>query len=180
MPNFSKLTDEEIVKIVRSNDQEAYAFLIKRYEKKLTRYASYLVNDENLAADIVQESFIKAYINLNSFNLKKKFSSWVYRIVHNQAMTLISKNKQHQPIDDAFEVESGVSLEDDLLKKELAKRIHDCLKQMSVLYKEPLSLFYLEEKTYEEISDILRIPTGTVGTRINRAKAMVKKICQKI
>jgi RNA polymerase sigma-70 factor (ECF subfamily) len=179
MLNLSKLTDEEIVKIVRSKDQEAYAFLIKRYEKKLTRYASYLINDENMATDAVQESFIKAYINLNSFNLKKKFSSWIYRIVHNQALTIVGKNRQHQSIENASEIESETNLEDDLIKKELVKHAHDCLEQMPILYKEPLSLFYLEEKTYEEIGDILRISIGTVGTRINRAKIMVKKICQK-
>ncbi|MDD5681358.1 MAG: sigma factor-like helix-turn-helix DNA-binding protein, partial [Candidatus Omnitrophica bacterium] len=56
---------------------------------------------------------------------------------------------------------------------------HKCLNKMSIIYKEPLSLYYLEEKSYEEISDILRIPIGTVGTRINRAKGLMKKICQK-
>ena len=50
---------------------------------------------------------------------------------------------------------------------------------MPVIYKEPLSLFYLEEKSYEEISDILRIPMGTVGTRVNRGKILMKKLCQK-
>ncbi len=179
MPNFSKLTDEELVEVVRTSDQEVYAFLIKRYQAKLLRYASYLLDDENLAADAVQEAFIKAYINLNSFDLKKKFSSWLYRIVHNQAMTLVSKHKQHHPLDSAFEVASEVNLEDDLIKKELVRRTHACLEQMPLLYRGPLTLFYLEDKSYEEISDILRLPLGTVGTRINRAKLMVKKICQK-
>ena len=179
MTNFPKLTDEEIVKIVCNSDQEAYIFLIKRYQKKLIRYVGYLINDENIAADAVQESFIKAYTNLNSFNLKKKFSSWIYRIAHNQAMTIVGKYKQHQSMDSAFEIESKINLEDDLIKKELIDHTHDCLEKMPILYKEPLSLFYLEEKSYEEISDILRIPTGTVGTRINRGKIMIKKICQK-
>ncbi len=179
MSNLSKSTDEEIVKIARTKDKEVYAFLIKRYQKKLIRYANYLINDENVAADAVQEGFIRAYISLNSFDLKKKFSSWIYRIVHNQAMTIISRYKQHQPMNNAFEIESEINLEDDLIKKELIQHVQNCLKQMPVLYREPLSLYYLEEKTYEEISDILRIPTGTVGTRINRAKILVRKICQK-
>lgn len=180
MTKITNLKDEEIAQIVRTSDQEAYVFLIKRYQKKLVRYATYLVGDENVAADAVQESFIKAYINLNSFDLKKKFSSWIYRIVHNETMNLIGKQKQaqHQLIDEAFEIDSGINLEDDLIKKELIKHAQNCLKQMPIIYKEPLSLYFLEEKSYEEISDILRIPMGTVATRINRAKIIVKKICQ--
>ncbi len=179
MKNLTKLSDEQLVQLVCNQDQNLYAELIRRYEKKLFRYAAYLVGDEQLASDTVQEGFIKAYINLNSFNSKLKFSSWLYRIVHNQAITMIGKHKTHQPIDSAFEIESEINLEDDLITKELHNNLHHCIEQMPLLYKEPLVLFFLEEKNYEEISDILHVPIGTVGTRINRAKTLVKKICQK-
>lgn len=179
MKDLSKLSDEKIVEIVRSQDKENYREIIKRYQKKLLRYTVYLINDEHIGSDIVQEAFIKAYINLNGFNTKKKFSSWIYRIVHNQAMNFLAKNKHKQPIDDKIDYDSEVNIEDDFIKQELIKQTHYCLEQMSIIYKEPLSLFYLEEKSYEEISDILRLPTGTVGTRINRAKILMKKICQK-
>lgn len=179
MQNLSKLSDEDIVKIVRSSNKEIYSEIIERYQKKLLRYASYLLNDDHMASDAVQEAFIKAYINLNSFNTKKKFSSWIYRIVHNQAMTLISKNKKHVKMNDEIEYDSGIDLEDDLIKKELVDHTHKCLNSMPIQYKEPLSLFFLDEKSYEEISDILRIPIGTVGTRISRAKKIMKKLCEK-
>lgn len=179
MQELKKLSDEQLVEIVRNEDKNVYAELIHRYEKKLFRYAAYLINDGELASDAVQEGFIKAYINLNSFNLKKKFSSWLYRIVHNQAMNLVNKNRQHFSTDDALEIDSGINLEDELIRKEIKSNLHECLGKMPLLYKAPLTLYFLEEKSYEEISDILRIPTGTVGTRINRAKIMVKKICQK-
>ena len=142
--------------------------------------ATYLLNDDQLGADATQEGFIKAYINLNGFDTKKKFSSWIYRIVHNEAMNLINKNKKYTMMNAEVEYDSGVDLEDELIKKELITRTHQCLDKMPILYKEPLSLFFLDEKSYEEISDILRIPTGTVGTRINRAKIIMKKICQTI
>lgn len=180
MYKTTKLSDEEIIKLVRNKDKELYAQIIKRYQDKLIRYANYLIGDENNAADIVQESFIKAYINLNGFNAKKKFSSWIYRIVHNEAMNVFNKQKKQVLLNENFDFESKINVEDEFIKKELTSRAHHCLKQMALLYKEPLSLYYLEGKSYEEISDILRIPMGTVGTRINRAKIIMKKICQKI
>jgi len=82
-------------------------------------------------------------------------------------------------MNDQIEYDSGIDLEDDLIKKELINHTHNCLNKMPILYREPLSLFFLDEKTYEEISDILRIPIGTVGTRISRAKKIMKKLCEK-
>jgi len=179
MTDYSKLSDEEIVKLVSKKDQELFSHLIKRYQDKLMRYAVYLTGDEDKSADIVQETFIKTYINLNSFDPQKKFSSWIYRIAHNQAMSSFPRHQKQVTLPDDFEFDSGVNLEDDLIKQEFQAHTAKCLKKMPLIYREPLSLFFIEEKTYEEISDILRIPTGTVGTRINRAKLILKKICQK-
>ena len=92
---------------------------------------------------------------------------------------ILAKRKKQTPINDEIEYDSGVDIEDDFIKAELIKHAHHCLDQMPIIYKEPLSLFYLEEKSYGEISDILRIPVGTVGTRVNRAKGIMKKLCQK-
>jgi RNA polymerase sigma-70 factor (ECF subfamily) len=137
------------------------------------------MHDEQEGADVVQNGLIKAYINLNGFDTKKKFSSWLYRIIHNEVMNALSKNKNKKAIDEYDHLESNTNIEDEVIEKELKKYTHSCLKQISVIYREPLSLYYLEEKSYDEISDILRIPMGTVATRINRAKGIMKHICQK-
>ena len=179
MKNILKLPDEKIVEMVRSSNKELYVYIIKRYQEKLMRYANYLVGNEPDAADAVQEAFIKAYINLNGFDLTKNFSSWIYRIVHNESMNLISKRKKEVSLINDFDFDSGVDVEESFVKHELWRTAHNCLNQMPIIYREPLSLFYLEEKSYVEISDILRIPQGTVGTRINRAKIIMKRICQK-
>ena len=179
MTDIVKLSDEKIVEVVRAKDKEAYAEIIKRYQKKLLRYAGNVLGDKDKAEDVVQEGFIKAYINLNGFNTKMKFSSWIYRIVHNEAMNMLGKDNKQQPMYEQVEFDSGINLEDDFIKKELVSRTHHCLEQMPIIYKEPLSLYYLEEKSYEEISDILRIPINTVGTRVNRARGIMKKLCQK-
>lgn len=172
-------TDEEIVEIVKNENKELYAQIIKRYEDKLIRYAEYLIGDHDKASDAVQDSFIKAYINLNGFDVKKKFSSWIYRIVHNEALNLIDKHKKTVKLDPDIDFDSGLNIEDAYIKEELVAHAHNCLQEIDVIYREPLSLYYIESKSYEEISDILRLPMGTVAVRINRAKAILKKLCQK-
>ncbi len=177
MSDISGLSDEEVIDIVRSKDKEAYAEIIKRYQNKLMRYARSIIKDGQTGADVVQESLIKAYINLNGFDVKKKFSSWIYRIAHNEAINTLGRRNIQQSIYDHAGFDSGVNLENEFIKSELVNHTHHCLDQMPLLYKEPLSLFYLEEKSYEEISDILRIPVSTVGTRVSRARGIMKKLC---
>jgi RNA polymerase sigma-70 factor (ECF subfamily) len=179
MRQLSKCTDKEIVEHTRTKDKEAYAEIIRRYQDKLMRYAIYILRDEDKAADVVQESFIKAFINLNGFNTDKIFSNWIYRIVHNQALNLIDKRKRELPMFENVDFDSGVNIEKEYTKKEITIMVKKCLSEMPVLYKEPLALSFLEDKSYTEISDILRIPIGTVGTRINRAKILMRKICLK-
>lgn len=179
MVDVKTLSDEQLIIYIRTKDKESYAEIINRYQEKLMRYAMYLVGDTHHSADVVQQGFINAYINLQGFDKKKKFSSWIYRIVHNEAMNMIKKQHRYQPLSYDSEYESDSAIEDTYTKEELVRETHACLEKMPVLYREPLSLFFLEEKSYEEISDILHIPIGTVGTRVNRAKGIMKSICQK-
>lgn len=179
MSETLNLTDEEIIEKVRSNDRELYAIIIERYKNKLLRYATNLVHDYDGANHVVQDSLVKSYINLNGFNTKKKFSSWIYRIVHNEAMNALKKYKNEVPVLNDFDFESEQDITKEFEQKETTINVEKCLKSIPLIYSEPLSLYYLDEKSYEEISDILRIPMGTVATRINRAKKLMKNICQK-
>jgi RNA polymerase sigma-70 factor (ECF subfamily) len=177
--NFEKLTDEEIVEKVQSEDQEFYGYLMERYQAKLLRYANNLVRDEHRAKDVVQEAFTRAFINLNGFDRKKKFSSWIYRIVHNEALNVLKKYHKELPMLPDFDFESTEDLEKDFSRKEITVAVEKCLAKIPLTYSEPLALYYIEEKSYEEIGDILKLPQGTVATRISRAKLLMKKVCQK-
>ena len=176
--DVQSLSDEALIEYVRTTDVEAYSEVIRRYQTKLLRYAQYLVGDDAQAADIVQESFIKVYKNLHGFAVHKKFSSWIYRIVHNQAMNTIKKDSTKIDFDMNLLSTDEEDLTDAIITKELLKHTHACIAQMPVMYREPLTLYFLEEKEYAEISDILRIPLSTVGTRIRRAKTLLRKICR--
>lgn len=180
MDSYEKFTDEEIIRKIRSENRELYAIIIKRYQNKLLRYSKNLIKNEFKAIDIVQDSFIKAFINLKGFDLKKKFSSWIYRIVHNETLNAIKKDQKEINLPEDFDVSNDENIQDNFEQKEIVSKVEKCLEKIPILYSEPLSLFYIEEKSYEEISDILRIPMGTVATRINRAKKLMKNICQKI
>ncbi len=172
-------TDEELVTLVRTTDQELYALLVDRYQHRLLRYARSLLRDEQKAEDVVQEAFIKAFINLHGFDTRKKFSSWLYRIVHNEAMNSVKKYRLEVPLLESVDIASSEDIEDAFIKKELVADVVSCLDQLPAIYSAPLTLYFIEERSYEEISDILQIPLGTVGTRVSRAKRLMKQLCQK-
>jgi len=181
---MSKLKDEQIVERVVLGDVDSFGTLIDRYQTKLIRYVNYLLNNSELTEDIVQETFIRGYQNIKSFNAERKFSSWIYRIAHNTAINHIKKQNRTISIDISLIGELFSSKKDnpeiDYEKKEIQKTVRKCLNKLNHKYKEVLILYYLEDKSYKEISSILEIPIGTVGIRISRAKKALKNICQKI
>jgi RNA polymerase sigma-70 factor, ECF subfamily len=179
MHDLKNISDEELVEKVRKENKELFAGIVNRYERKLMRYATYLISDNDKAADVVQQSFIKAYVNLNGFNTKKKFSSWIFRITHNEAMNIVKKYHKEIPIDQEIDFSSDINLEDEFSKKQIQEMTRKCLNDIPIKYSEPLMLHFIEDYSYEDISDILRLPMGTVAIRINRAKALMKNICQK-
>lgn len=172
------MTDEELIVKIRTNPDD-YRQIILRYQKKLARYVYYLVGNQDEIDDVVQNVFIKAYVNLNGFNEKKKFSSWLFRIAHNEAVNHLKKNKKTLAFDEKIEIETGKNIDDELEKKELEKIINHCLDKIPLNYREILVLYYFEDLSYEEISDSLKVPLGTVAVRLSRAKKYLKKLCQK-
>lgn len=171
--------DEDIVKNICNGDIDLYSILINRYQNKLIRYVNLMIKNSDYAVDIVQESFIKAYINLKGFDTKRKFSSWIYQIAHNETLNFIKKHKRQVLVSDDVEFVSDENIEIDFDAKEDSVRLEKCISALDEKYSGPLILFYFEKKSYSEISDILRMPEGTVATRINRAKNLIKKLCQK-
>jgi len=174
-----KLSDEQIIEVVRVEDKGLYSEIIKRYQSKLSHYLRKFVYNPDELEDVLQVVFVKTYKNLFSFNTHKKFSSWIYKIAHNEAINHIKKNSaNHQISLDKVEyqiIDKSVNLNDDFDKTLLKKQIENSLSLLKLKYREPLILFYLEEKSYEEISDILRIPKNTVGTLISRGKTILRK-----
>ena len=142
--------------------------------------------DREDALDVAQDAFIKAYRNLLDFNTKKKFSSWIYRIAHNEGVNFIRKLNRRKEVSlqglgkiDFVPNGKNNSLLDTQVRKEIQEKVKECLDELETKYREPLILYYLEDKHYREISDILRISTNTVGTLIFRGKRILRVICEK-
>lgn len=178
MADVASLSDEELVERTRSQDQELYTEIVKRYESKLLRYALSFVRDQHTAEDIIQNAFIKAFINLNGFNTNKKFSSWIYRIVHNESINEIKRGKKQIALEDVPDhlLKDDANVEESIDAKIQTEAVRSHIQQLPLAYRSVIALFFLEEKSYEEISDILRIPIGTVGTRLNRGKKMLSTL----
>lgn len=162
---------------VRAGESEPYGELIRRYEGKLARYVRKFVPNQAEQEDVIQDVFIKAYRNLNGFDTERRFSPWLYRIAHNEALNHIKKHKREPLIIDEHEWEIADERLD--LRREMdhtfsRETVAIALGQLKPKYREPLVLFYFEERTYEEISEILRLPRNTVGTLISRAKNQLK------
>jgi len=176
--NFLKiqnLTDEELVE-KSLIDSDFFAEIVYRYEKKLFFYLKRLGVCEKDAEELLQEIFLKVYKSLNGFDLKLKFSSWIYRIAHNFAVSSFRKNKETVALDEGIflEISDKEDLFDEVEKtfeKELVVRV---LTKMSLKYREVLLLRFFEDKDYEEISDVLKKPIGTVSVLIKRAKEKFK------
>lgn len=175
----SNETDALIVAKVVSGDLDAYAEIMRRYQAKLHRYVTFLIHNQTTATDVVQDTFIKAYKNLRSFSPEYKFSSWIYRIAHNEAMNAIKKNRRlsDQDVSILPDLNYDHNLEELVDKEMLKENVHGCLDKLKPKYREVVQLAYFEHMKYEEISDVLRIPTSTVGVRLSRAKVRLKEVC---
>ena len=178
------LSDEDLVFYIREKDKEAYSYIIDRYKKRIWRYINRLINNPNETDDLTQQTLVNVYVNLNSFDGDKKFSSWIYRIAHNLAVNWIKRKKASISLDHNEVVASRLSSEIDVFKKvsenEFYEKVTMLINKLPEKFKEPFILRYMEDKTYNEISDILRMHKSTVGTMINRAKKILKKELKKI
>lgn len=177
------LPDEEIVRRTL-HDKEAFALLIQRYEAKLARYVERLgVGILEDREDILQNAFIKAYKNLNSFDPTLSFSSWMYRIAHNEAMSFF-RRKHARPqviLNEESEVLLTELRDEDADASELAElrlsheELEKAFQTLEPQYRDALALRYFEDRSYTEMSDILEVPVGTVSTLLYRAKRALRK-----
>lgn len=176
-----QLSDQQIVDKALVNI-DYFSCLYERYETKLLRYIkriAALSNEE--AEDVLQDAFIKTWRNLNNFDPSMKLSSWIYRIVHNETISYWRKStsngkKTSANLDQYLFQLTTTDTDVDIEAKEETTR--QLLNLLPIKYKTVLVLKFIENLSYEDISDVLKIPEGTVGTRINRAKKAFAKIAK--
>lgn len=178
MDSQPELTDEMLVTNALT-DKEAFGMLIARYEAPLSRYIRRLgIQNSEDVTDILQEVFIKAYRSLNDFDVSLKFSSWIYRIARNETISAFRKRNVRP---EGHLVENGDMVMEFISNDEWGSERHfdatlnadaigRAIEALDEKYREIIILRFFEHKEYTEISDIMRIPIGSVGTLLHRAK----------
>ncbi len=185
--NLNSKKDEELARLVQKGQKEAFVVLVERYEKKLKRYAKRFIfsaGEEDIE-DMVQEVFLNTYQNIQSFNPQRSFSSWIYRIAHNEFVNFLKKQKNSPVLPIEFDVflpclGEKEEITQKLRKENLKTLMKDCLEKLDDRYREVLILFYFEDLKYKEIADVLHIPIGTVGVRLKRAKKEMREKCKQV
>lgn len=178
-------TDEMLAKALRS-DTRVLGEIIGRYETKLSRYIQRKSNASfEDRKDILQNIFIKIYKNINDFDPDLSFSSWTYRIARNEMIDWYRREKRRPHL--SLEGDEGViqTLASELgadiaaQKAELRQTIEGAVQTLPEKYQDIVELRFFEEKSYDEIADILALPPGTVAVRINRVKTMLQEALEK-
>lgn len=174
-------SDEVLAGLVQGGDTEAFGALVERYEPKLLRYARRFLSNTEDAQDLVQDAFLKAYRDIQSFDVHKRFSPWIYRIAHNGFVDAI-RRKHKEPIpffdpdtllphpvsDDAPDREADLHI--------LRATLDTHLNALDPKYREPLVLFYYEDMGYDDIADVLHLPVATVGVRLLRGRDALRRL----
>lgn len=175
-----QLSDEQLCRLVQDGALDAFEELVLRYKDRLLRYGRKFLLDESQAEDAVQEVFLKAYRNIQSFNLSLRFSPWIYRIAHNEFINL--GKKRSKELVDFFDFDTlfphpaaADKADTELEKKEARQLLEAYLDKLPDKYREPLILYYMEDLDYGQISEILKIPLATVGVRLNRARKKLQQ-----
>lgn len=180
MDELQGKSDEELAALVQGNNTDALGVLMSRYSPKLLRYGrKFLARSEHIE-DVVQDVFIKTYQNIESFDSTRSFSAWIYRIAHNAFVNALRKN-QRDPVmfvdfdtftaHPAYEIDPAGEEE----RAQMRSQVERGLDLLTPNHREILILYYLEELSYQEIADVLRVPLGTVGVRLSRARDALKK-----
>lgn len=183
------MSEEHIQKLIKkalAGDQKAYEALLNRYQSGIFNMIYQMIKNREETEDLVQEAFIKAFKSLESYNDSYAFSTWLYKIAFNHCIDAIRKKKlKTLPLDRPIQVGEGEikqeirddsrSPEGDYLFSEKKKLIRESIDSLPDRYREVIILRHQKEHSYEEISEMLNIPLGTVKARIFRAREMLKK-----
>ncbi|MDQ0247813.1 RNA polymerase sigma-70 factor (ECF subfamily) [Bacillus fengqiuensis] len=173
------------IKQVKKGDQDAFAEVVEYYKDKVYQLCYRMLGNAHEAEDSAQEAFIRAYVNIHTYDSTKKFSTWLYRIATNLCIDRIRKKKPDYYLDAEISGTDGLNMysqipadqklpEDELEKLELQEHIQQEILKLPDKYRSVIVLKYVDELSLKEISDILDLPVGTVKTRIHRGREALR------
>lgn len=182
----SSLEDDKLVQAAIGGSEKAYKRLVEKYERALYYHILKMIKDKNKVEDLVQEVFVKAFDNLHSYNTNYAFSTWLYRIATNHTIDYLRKKKlQTLSIDAPVKQRDGemkMQLPDEsaqtdrkIIRSQRQKIVQKAIEELPEKYRAVIKLRHMQEKSYQEIAEILDSPLGTVKAHIFRAREMLYK-----
>ena len=166
-----------LISRARGGDRDAFGALVEQYRDNVYRLAYRMCGNAYDADEAAQEAFVAAWRALPNFRGDAKFSTWLYRLTTNAAIDVMRREKRHQTVGDGEMVDladDADSPQETVERTEQQEAVQKALATLSEEYREVLLLRYMEELDYAEIAEVLQLPSGTVKSRINRAKAALK------
>ncbi len=178
--------DGKIIAEALAGDQKAYAFLVEKHRKAIFHIINRIVRNDEIARDLVQETFMKAFSSLASYRSEYRFSTWLYKIAANSSIDHLRKKRiQALSLDRPIETSDGTMEievpdysfhpERELVKKQQRVSIEEAIQSLPDKYREVIIYRHKDDKSYDEIAELLDIPVGTVKARIFRARELLKK-----
>lgn len=166
------LTDNELVQEIKDGNKKAFSEIVKRHQKALLRMSMRFVRDLDMAEDIVQESFIKAYEKLNTFEGRSSFKSWLFQISVNTAKNKLRERKRVMTDIDSVQIAVGAIAESALVHSALSEEIQEEIDKLPTKQRTALILRVYEDLSFKEIADIMECPYDTA--KANYRHALIK------
>ena len=170
---------EHIIARARRGDADAFEQLVAAYRNQVFRLALRMCGNEADADEVAQEAFLSAWKGLPNFRGESRFSTWLYQLTTHAAIDLLRREKRQAAAEDIDEItaaDDGPSPQQQVERTETQREIRSALMQLPEEYRQVLLLRFMQELSYEEIGRALKLPVGTVKSRLNRAKAQLKDI----
>jgi RNA polymerase sigma-70 factor (ECF subfamily) len=174
---MNQAEEDLLVISARAGNEEAFGFLFRHYHKPLLRFACKLGRDEQLAADAVQDAWIRIARTIRRLDDPRAFRSWIYRAVRWRVLDLLRKSRTVDVTQDGElpETAGDGGRADQVNVAEL----HGLLSRLPEIERQALHLFYLDEMKISEIAAVLEIPPGTVKSRLNRARGQLRELYER-
>ena len=170
---------EHIIARARRGDADAFEQLVEAYRNQVFRLALRMCGNEADADEVAQEAFLSAWKGLPNFRGESRFSTWLYQLTTHAAIDLMRREKRQaaaEDIDGITAADDRPSPQQQAERAETRREVRSALMQLPEEYRQVLLLRFMQELSYEEIGQALKLPAGTVKSRLNRAKAQLKDI----
>ena len=178
------VADNDIIDQIRAGDARKYALLVDRHKDKVFTLAVRLVGNKSEAEELVQDGFMRAYRSLDRFRGDAKFSTWLYRIIYNLCMTRVTRRHtqtetsvmfHEEMIDGVFVDDGEVGVDEQMEQEEFNQIVREEVNLLPEKYRIAVTMFYLQEMSYQEMTEIMNLPIGTVKTNLFRGRNLLRK-----